>query len=120
MMTLFFLLFSTLTFAGTSRVPAVLETSCDLNVADTSKPLIEIHQEQCKRVHQCMNSAADNEMPALKKLEALACKGELLPVTTSIPKLEVNKAELNDNSRREKPVGQESFSNTKTSSAKEK
>ena len=119
-MTLFFLLFSTLTFAGTSRVPAVLEASCDLNVTDTNKPLIEIHQEQCKRVHQCMNSADDDEMPGLKKLEALACKGELVPVTTSIPKLEVNKAELNDNSRREKLVNEDSSSNTKTSSAKEK
>lgn len=120
MMAFLILLFSTFTFAGTSRVPAVLDSSCDLSTAEISKPLIEIHREQCIRVHQCMNSAADEEMPALKKLEALVCKGELVPVTTSVPKIEVNKAELDNNSRNSKQLSKESPSTTNNSSTKEK
>lgn len=97
-----------ITIAGVSRAPAVLDSSCDLNVeASNSRPVIEIHQEQCKRVRQCMNSAEDSEIPDLKKLEALVCHGNLIPVTTSIPKLEINKAEFNVNSRDVKMIEDE-------------
>jgi hypothetical protein len=116
---LFYLIF-TVTFAGTSRAPAVLDSSCDLNMTITNKPMIEIQLEQCKRVHQCMNGAADGEMPDLKKLEALVCKGDLQPVTTSVPKLEVNKAELNDNSRHEKKVDKEDLVPASSSTVIEK
>jgi hypothetical protein len=119
-MTLFLILFSTLSFAGTSRAPAVLDTSCDLDIPVKDIPIIQIHKEQCKRVRVCMGSAADEDMPALKKLEALVCKGELIPVTTHVPKLEVNKAELNDNSRREKKLNKELAPAAPASSAIEK
>ena len=113
-------LFSTLTFAGPGRAPAVLDTSCDLDIPTKDIPLIRVHQEQCKRVHQCMNGAADDEMPNLKKLEALVCKGDLIPVTTTIPKLEDNHAELNDNSRHEKKFNQEINPTSPASKTKEK
>jgi hypothetical protein len=116
---LLFLIHST-TIAGTSRAPAVLDNSCDLNVADSNRPLIEIHREQCRRVHQCMNSAADEEMADLKKLEALTCKGELKPVITTVPKIEINKAESNDNSRHEKIVDKENSVSSPVSTVKEK
>lgn len=90
--------------SGISRSPAVLANTCDLNVSTENLTLIEIHKEQCKRVRQCMNSAPDEEMPGLKKLESLACKNELVPVTTAIPKMEVNKALIDDNSRKEKVI----------------
>lgn len=119
-MTLFLILFSTLSFAGPSRAPAILDTSCDLDIPVKDIPLVQVHKEQCKRVHACMGSAADEDMPALKKLEALVCKGELIPVNTPVPKLEINKAELNDNSRREKKLNQELIPSTPTSNAIEK
>jgi hypothetical protein len=106
-MIILFLLLESLSFAGTSRVPAVLEASCDLNVTTTNKSLIEINLEQCKQVRKCMNSAGDEEMPALKKLEALACKGDLIPVSTSVPNLESNKAEFNKNSLKEKELNKD-------------
>jgi hypothetical protein len=116
---LFYLIF-TVTFAGTSRVPAVLASNCDLNITVTNRPIIEIQLEQCKRVHECMNSAADEEMPDLKKLEALLCKGDLQPVTISVPKIEVNKAELNNNSRHEKKVDKEDLVPASSSTVIEK
>ena len=104
---LLYLIHST-TFAQTgasgsiSRAPAVLDNSCDLNVATDNKPLIEVHRDLCKKVRDCMGSAPDEDLAGLKKLEALACKNELNPVTTTIPKLDVNKALKDDNSRQEK------------------
>lgn len=50
-----------------------------------------VQKEQCTRVNECMGQARDEDMPALKKLEAVACKGELAPVETArAPALEKN------------------------------
>jgi hypothetical protein len=110
-------LIHSVSYAGNSRSPAVLDSSCDLNIPSTNKPLMEIHLEQCKRVHQCMNSATDEEMPDLKKLETLVCKGDFLPVTTTVPSIQTNKAELNINTRQQKKLESEVIQNNTSTQA---
>jgi hypothetical protein len=42
-----------------------------------------VHKEECTRVNECLAQASEKEIPGLKKLAAVACKGELVPVSTA-------------------------------------
>ncbi len=91
------LLISFHTHAENSRSPAVLDGSCNLDIATTvttvvdgkqvvkEKPIAQVQKEQCIEVRKCMNSALDGEMEELKSLEAVACSNTLNPVTTKTP-----------------------------------
>jgi hypothetical protein len=67
-----------------------------------------------------MNSATEEEMPDLKKLETLVCKGDFLPVTTTVPSVPTNKEESNINSRQQKKLKDEMIQNTNSTKATEK
>ena len=83
-------------YAENSRSPAVLP-GCNLPVSITYEKLIngkvkifeksveEVQKEQCREVKNCMNSADDEDMPDLKRLESVACNNNLKPVTTKVP-----------------------------------
>lgn len=96
-----FLLFTFTTIfssqAENFRAPAVLDGSCNLNIPTTitfyengsevvkEKDLEVLFKEQCQEVRKCMNSADDEEMLELKRLEEVACHHELKAITTSVP-----------------------------------
>jgi hypothetical protein len=100
-------------YAENSRSPAVLDGSCNLNIPLTTKSIIDgkeivkdreiqdVLKEQCKEVRKCMNSAGDDEIDDLKKLEAVACNNSLSAVTTKTPGA-VIKDENFDGNRRAK------------------
>lgn len=91
------LLISFNTHAENSRSPAVLDGSCNLDIATTvtsvvdgkqvvtEKPISQVQKEQCVEVRKCMNSAGDGEIEELKSLEAVACSNTLNAVTTKTP-----------------------------------
>ena len=55
----------------------------------TERPIEVVQKEQCKKVNECMNEAEESEMANLKKLAAVACKGDITPVATAnSPKME--------------------------------
>lgn len=90
-------------FAENSRSPAVLDGSCNLDIATTykvieagkevvkEKTIEEVQKEQCKEVRKCMFSAMEEEMEELKSLEAVACNNTLTAVTTRTPGVVVDK-----------------------------
>ncbi len=102
-LTLFLLIISSNSFAENSRSPAVLASSCNLNIPTTvtevvggkevvkERPVEDVLKEQCKEVRKCMNSAGDEEMDELKKLEGVACNNTLMAVTTKTPSPVVDK-----------------------------
>ncbi len=89
--------------AENSRSPAVLDGSCNLDIATTykvieagkevvkEKTIEEVQKEQCKEVRKCMFSAMEEEMEELKSLEAVACNNTLTAVTTRTPGVVVDK-----------------------------
>lgn len=94
---IFTFMFSFNSFAENSRSPAVLDGSCNLDIATTykvmeegkevvkEKTIEEVQKEQCKEVKKCMFSAMEEEMDELKSLEAVACSNTLTAVTTKTP-----------------------------------
>lgn len=90
-------------FAENSRSPAVLDGSCNLDIATTykvieagkevvkEKSIEEVQKEQCKEVRKCMFSAMEEEMEELKSLEAVACNNTLTAVTTRTPGIVIDK-----------------------------
>ncbi len=96
-------MFSLNSFAENSRSPAVLDGSCNLDIATTykvmekgvevvkEKTIEEVQKEQCKEVKKCMFSAMEEEMDELKSLEAVACSNTLTAVTTKTPGAVVDK-----------------------------
>jgi hypothetical protein len=90
-------------FAENSRSPAVLDGSCNLDIATTykvieagkevvkEKSIEEVQKEQCKEVRKCMFSAMEEEMEELKSLEAIACNNTLTAVTTRTPGIVIDK-----------------------------
>ena len=90
-------------FAENSRSPAVLDGSCNLDIATTYKIVIEgkevtkeksieeVQKEQCLVVKKCMFSAMEEEMDELKSLEAVACSNTLRAVTTKTPGAVIDK-----------------------------
>ena len=95
LITTLFLTFNT--HAEISRSPAVLDGSCNLDIATTvttvvdgkhvvkEKPIEQVQKEQCVQVKKCMNSAVDEEMEELKSLAAVACSNTLAAVNTKTP-----------------------------------
>lgn len=79
------------------RAPAVLDGSCNLSIPTTKmtkengkevlieKSAEELQKEQCTEVRKCMNSAPDEDMPALKNLEAVACNNSMKAITIKTP-----------------------------------
>lgn len=100
-------------FAENSRSPAVLDGSCNLDIATTfkmmengkevikEKTIEEVQKEQCKEVKKCMFSAMEEEMEELKSLEAVACSNTLTAITTKTPGAIVDKNF--DGTRKAKP-----------------
>jgi len=100
---IFTFMFSFNSFAENSRSPAVLDGSCNLDIATTykvmergvevvkEKTIEEVQKEQCKEVKKCMFSAMEEEMDELKSLEAVACSNTLTAVTTKTPGAVVDK-----------------------------
>lgn len=96
-------MFSFNSFAENSRSPAVLDGSCNLDIATTfkvlengievvkEKTIEEVQKEQCKEVKKCMFSAMEEEMDELKSLEAVACSNTLTAITTKTPGVVVDK-----------------------------
>lgn len=96
-------MFSFNSFAENSRSPAVLDGSCNLDIATTykvveggkevvkEKTIEEVQKEQCKEVKKCMFSAMEEEMDELKSLEAVACSNTLTAVTTKTPGAVIDK-----------------------------
>lgn len=96
-------MFSFNSFAENSRSPAVLDGSCNLDIATTykvmeggievvkEKSIEDVQKEQCKEVKKCMFSAMEEEMDELKSLEAVACSNTLTAVTTKTPGAIVDK-----------------------------
>lgn len=94
---IFTFMFSFNSFAENSRSPAVLDGSCNLDIATTftvmengkevvkEKSIEDVQKEQCKEVKKCMFSAMEEEMDELKSLEAVACNNVLNAVTTKTP-----------------------------------
>lgn len=94
---IFSFIFSFNSLAENSRSPAVLDGSCNLDIATTykvieagkevirEKAIEEVQKEQCKEVRKCMFSAMEEEMEELKSLEAVACNNTLTAVTTKTP-----------------------------------
>ena len=90
-------------FAENSRSPAVLDGSCNLDIATTysvmeagkevtkDKSIEEVQKEQCLVVRKCMFSADEDEMDELKSLEAVACSNTLRAVTTKTPGVVIDK-----------------------------
>lgn len=90
-------------FAENSRSPAVLDGSCNLDIATTYKVMVkgievtkeksieEVQKEQCLVVRKCMYSAMEDEMDELKSLEAVACNNTLKAVTTKTPGAVIDK-----------------------------
>ena len=90
-------------FAENSRSPAVLDGSCNLDIATTYKIVVEgkevtkeksieeVQKEQCLVVRKCMFSAMEEEMDELKSLEAVACSNTLRAVTTKTPGAVIDK-----------------------------
>jgi hypothetical protein len=90
-------------FAENSRSPAVLDGSCNLDIATTykvvengkevvkEKTIEEVQKEQCKEVKKCMFSAMEEEMDELKSLEAVACSNTLTAITTKTPGAVIDK-----------------------------
>ena len=84
-------------YAENSRSPAVLDGSCNLDIATTYKVIVagkevtkdksieEVQKEQCSVVRKCMFSAEEDEMDELKSLEAVACSNTIQAVTTKTP-----------------------------------
>lgn len=93
---LLFIVFTLSAHAENWRAPAVMP-GCNLPVSITyektingkvkifEKSVEDVQKEQCREVKNCMNSADDEDMPDLKKLEAVACNNNLKPVTTKVP-----------------------------------
>jgi hypothetical protein len=100
---IFTFMFSFNSFAENSRSPAVLDGSCNLDIATTykvveggkevvkEKTIEEVQKEQCKEVKKCMFSAMEEEMDELKSLEAVACSNTLTAVTTKTPGAVIDK-----------------------------
>lgn len=96
-------MFSFNSFAENSRSPAVLDGSCNLDIATTykvmeagievvkEKTIEEVQKEQCKEVKKCMFSAMEEEMDELKSLEAVACSNTLTAITTKTPGAVIDK-----------------------------
>jgi hypothetical protein len=94
---IFTFMFSFNSFAENSRSPAVLDGSCNLDIATSykvmergvevvkEKTIEEVQKEQCKEVQKCMFSAMEEEMDELKSLEAVACSNTLTAITTKTP-----------------------------------
>jgi hypothetical protein len=90
-------------FAENSRMPAVLDGTCNLNIATTESKIVDgkkiivdrliadVLKEQCAQVKKCMYSAAEEEMDSLKSLEAVACNNNLNAITTKAPGSKVEK-----------------------------
>ena len=114
---LFTFILSFCAHAENSRSPAVLDGSCNLNIATTYKVVengketikekdpMDVLKEQCQEVRKCMNSAEEEEMDELKSLEAVACNNTLNAVTTKTPGPVIDKNF--DGKRKAKPVSPE-------------
>lgn len=101
------LLYSTLAWSSNFRAPAVLDGTCDLNIPLTEEKIVngkptqvdrdvkEILKEQCARVRQCMFSAEEDDMPALKKLETVACEHEYKAISIDTPRIKRSLEEYN-------------------------
>jgi len=85
------------TFAENSRAPAVLDTSCNLDVASSITVMIDgkkvvkeksvevFQKELCKAVRDCMGSAPDEMMEELRGREIAACSNSIKAITTKVP-----------------------------------
>lgn len=97
----FFLSFSVL--AEPSRKPAVLDSSCNLDIPThittivngeeivIEKTAAHVQKEQCLAIRKCMASAQEEELAELKSLEDVACSAKLTSVNTRTPAIAADK-----------------------------
>ncbi len=100
---LIILLFSISALAEVGRSPAVLSGSCNLDIPTMveievkgkkikkDRSIQEVQEEQCQEVKKCLNSAGEDEVDDLKKLEEVACKNVIATITTQVPATVVDK-----------------------------
>lgn len=66
-----------------------------------------VQKEQCARAKKCMEQASEEALPELKKLSAVACNGELTPVSTARAPAVVSDPTNDDGNRIPKSNGPE-------------
>ena len=89
--------------AEPSRKPAVLDTSCNLDIPThittlvngeeivIEKTVAHVQKEQCLAIRKCMASAEEEELVELKSLEDVACSSKLTSVNTRTPAIAIDK-----------------------------
>ena len=94
---------------GTHKVSYVSTAYAEINYKQVGKSLIEkpielVQKEQCARTKECLDQATEEkDKKAYKKLADVACKSDIVPVTTArVPALQQDPS-LNDGERISEP-----------------
>ncbi len=72
----------------TQKITYSATAEATVSYKQTGKKYIEkavdvVQKEQCTRVNECIEQASDKELPELRKLAAVACRVDLVPVNTA-------------------------------------
>lgn len=89
--------------AEPSRKPAVLDSSCNLDIPThittisngeeivIEKTAAHVQKEQCSAIRKCMASAEEEELAELKSLADVACSAKLATINTRTPAIAPDK-----------------------------